>query len=584
MIQSGIRRARQPARFARLLLTGLMALAGVASIFWIASGAGQSAETMHSAQSELALATALISGGWMLAVGFAASMVRPYDFTGMVVTGLGLTWLAPEVAGSSAAPAWAGSLAQPLGAMFMPLLVHFGLRYSRDPTQVDRLIIRLAYGIGGSFAVLLAVGHDPFLDIECWPRCSANLFAVFSSQGLTRMLVVMAPWVVLILSATLSIHLLPRRTAQGSRFRAASWGVVGLALIAMSLSVLMITGADSFSQPYSVLWALSGWLLAILGSGVGWDLAASVRRRSSLAALASELEEGTSGSLTSILRRSLHDDTVEVEYWIPRLGRYVDPAGLTVETAPAAGRTMATIERSGEELGRVLHSSALSATELEHEIGSAARLAVDNERLRAELRAQAFEMRASQERIVLAADTARRRLERDLHDGAQQRLLTLSYQLRLAMAEAEAAGDEAAASELTIAIDELSAAIDDVREVAHGIFPSVLSDAGLARAIESVREDSVIPQQIDVPAARFTPGAEMAAYLLVTNTIETLGDGGPEDMSVVAAEREGHLDIDIEVTGRFRPQDLTHAMDRVGALGGSVVFTANRIHAEIPCV
>jgi signal transduction histidine kinase len=135
-----------------------------------------------------------------------------------------------------------------------------------------------------------------------------------------------------------------------------------------------------------------------------------------------------------------------------------------------------------------------------------------------------------------------------------------------------------------LAIDELSATIDDVRDIAHGIFPSVLADAGLARALESVREDSTIPLHIDVPTTRFPAAAEMAAYLLVTTTIETLGEGGVEEMSVVAAERDGHLDVDIELAkSGLSPQDLTHATDRVGALGGTVVFIANRINAEIPC-
>jgi signal transduction histidine kinase len=583
MVQGAAGREQPLARSARALLTALMALAGVAFLYWIASGAGQSA-TMHAAQSTWALATISIAGGVLLTVGFAASMIRPYEVMATVITGLGLSWLASEVAGSPEAPTWAGSLAQPLGAMFMPLLVHLGLGYSRDPTHVDRLIIRLAYGVGGSFAMLMAFGHDPFLDLECWRSCSANVFAVFSSRELTRMLVVTAPWLVLIMGATFSVRLLSLRSEDGSRSHVVSWALLGLAVIAMGHSVLMITGIDPMGQPYSVLWALSGWLLAALAIGVGWDLASSVRRRLSLAALASELEEGTSGSLESILRRSLHDDTVDVEYWIPRLGRYVDPAGLTVDTDPGSGRSVATIERSGEELGRVLHGSALPATQLEREIGSAARLAVDNERLHAELRAQAFEMRASQGRIVLSADTARRRLERDLHDGAQQRLLTLSYQLRLAQGGAGEAGDETTAADLGLAMDELSATIDDVREVAHGIFPSVLADAGLARALESVREDSVIPQHIDVPTTRFAPVAEMAAYLLVTTTVETLEGGGMGEMSLVAAERDGHLDVDIEVSrSRLRPQDMIHAMDRVGALGGSVVFTPNGIHAEIPC-
>jgi signal transduction histidine kinase len=567
-------------RLAWPLLVALIAVAGVVAAFWVAGGTAEPTGTMYAGEGDWFLATTLIAVVVTLSVGFAASLVAGHQVTGIVLAGLGLCWLAPEVSGWTESPAWARSASVALGAMFLPLLVHLGLGYPNGPRGTDRMIVLLAYVGGATMAVLVLVGYDPFLDLDCWRTCSPSAVAVFGSRGMTQVLVAIVPVVELLLAGGLLARLLPRGFRDGSRLAPVPLAVVGLAIAVIGVSTLMVWGVDPPGPAHLALHAASGWLLVAVGVGLAWDLAALARRRRFLAALALDLGDGTSRSLASTLRESLRDDTVEVRYWIPRLQRYVDAEGRSVDPEPAPGRTVATIERSGEELGMVLHRSALSVSELEHEIGAAAKLAVDNERLRAELRWQAFEMRAAQERIVLAADTARRRIERDLHDGAQQRLLTLSYQLRLARAEAEAAGDEAAVSHLDLATEDLVTAIGEVRNVAHGIFPSILANAGLARALESVREDTGLPQHIEVPAARFSPAAEMAAYQLVTAAIEGLPTG-PNEVRVIATETEGRLDI--EIRANVRPESLIHVVDRIGALGGTVGFTSDGILAEVPC-
>jgi signal transduction histidine kinase len=467
----------------------------------------------------------------------------------------------------------------------MQLLLHLGLVYPNAPTAVDRLLIRLGYSVGAVLAVMVLLGLDPFLDLECRRSCSPNLFAVFATPWLTGLLVSGVAWANLGLGATLLWHRstvgIPARVPH----RLVSFALIGLAVVVSIQSLFIIAGSRQMEPPQVILFASAAGLLLALAIGLAWDLADAANRRRSLAALASELEAGTSGSLVAILRSSLGDDTVEVGYWIPRLGRHVDADGITVETTPSPGRSVALIERAGEELGRVLHGSALSNTELGEEIGSAARLAVDNERLRAELRAQALEMRESQERIVLAADTARRRLERDLHDGAQQRLLTLSYQLRLAQSEADVANDVESAAALSQAMAEAMATIDEVREVAHGIFPSILADAGLARALESLTEDGDISLEIVAPSTRVAPAAEMAAYQLVVATVDATRRQPTSRTSVVAGIDADGLGVEIEVTGdRPTPDSLIHAVDRVGALGGEVIFSDSGIRASIPCV
>jgi signal transduction histidine kinase len=569
---------------ARALLTAMIALAGVVGLYWIAREASETTATIYAARSSWALAMVLVAGGVTLTVGLAAALIRRRDVVGTLLAGLGLTWLAWEVAGLMGAPAWARSLAPAMEVMFVPLLLHLGLAYPNAPTAVDRRLIRLVYTVGAVLAVLVLLGLDPFLDLECRRSCSPNLFALFATPWLTGLLVSALAWANLGLGATL----LWRRSTVGVPARGAhqlvTLAVMGLAVVVSIQSLIIIAGRRQIEPPQVILFAAAAGLLLALAMGLAWDLADAANRRRSLAALASELEAGTSGSLVAILRSSLGDDTVEVGYWIPRLGRHVDADGITVVTTPSPGRSVALIERAGEELGRVLHGSSLSDTELEEEIGSAARLAVDNERLRAELRAQSLEMRESQERIVLAADTARRRLERDLHDGAQQRLLTLSYQLRLAQAEADVAKHSATSEALRQAIDELMATIDEVREVAHGIFPSILADAGLARALESVAEGSGGSLDIVAPSTRMAPAAEMAAYQLVVATVDATRRQPTSRTHVEAAIDDDRLGIDIEVTGeRPAPASLIHAVDRIGALGGEVLFSERGIRASIPC-
>src|SRR5207249_4199437 len=188
---------------------------------------------------------------------------------------------------------------------------------------------------------------------------------------------------------------------------------------------------------------------------------------------------------------------------------------------PGHGRTVTPIVRAGRPVAIVVHDSALlEGPALEREIGSAARLAVDNERLQAEVLAQLDDLRASRARIVETGDAERRRLERDLHDGAQQRILALSYDLRLARAAVEADGDRELATVLASAGDEAQAVLGELRELAHGIYPAILAEAGLAPALATLADQAPLPVELgEMPPERYSTPVETAAYLTVTEAI-----------------------------------------------------------------
>jgi signal transduction histidine kinase len=230
----------------------------------------------------------------------------------------------------------------------------------------------------------------------------------------------------------------------------------------------------------------------------------------------------------------------------------------------------------------VVHDRALSgARDLEREIGAAARLAVDNERLRAELLAQLEDLRASRSRIVETADSARRRLERDLHDGAQQRLLAISYELRLARAAAAADGNDELGAVLAASSEEAQRILEELRDVAHGIYPAILTEAGLGPALLTLADTAPLPVEIEaVPDERFAEAVERSVYVVVSGAVEAAARAGV-DHAAVTVERDG--DALVVGVSQADTAPSAHLADRVGALGGHVSVEGGMLRAEIPC-
>ena len=216
------------------------------------------------------------------------------------------------------------------------------------------------------------------------------------------------------------------------------------------------------------------------------------------------------------------------------------PTGRRVELpAPDSGRAVSEIERDGERMAAVIHdASLLDHPELVRAAGAAAALALENERLDAELRARYDELRASRARLVAAGDAARRRLERDLHDGAQQRFVALALALRLARNSADA-GSSAAAL-LDGAMAELSAGLAELRELARGIHPAVLSERGLEPALEGLVARSPVPAQLSSTlTGRVPPAVETAAYFVVAEALTNVAKYARASAAEVMLEHAG---------------------------------------------
>src|SRR5215470_10428601 len=231
------------------------------------------------------------------------------------------------------------------------------------------------------------------------------------------------------------------------------------------------------------------------------------RTRSALARLVIELAESPPpGGLRDVLAGVLHDRSLVLAYPLAD-GRLADarcrPVGLQGEVTP--------IVRGGQQVALLSHRPGLLTEPALAEVAATARLVLENERLQAEALSQLENLRASRRRIVRASDAARRRLGRDLHDGAQQRLVTLALALRLAATRLGPGLDAADAQRIRQAEADLRAALADLRELAQGIFPAMLAEEGLATAVEALAE--AVPLAITaLPGERFGASVEAAAY------------------------------------------------------------------------
>jgi len=331
------------------------------------------------------------------------------------------------------------------------------------------------------------------------------------------------------------------------------------------------------------IFASRAYALTLLAAGLGWALLRERRRTVAVARLAEEVGSGPAhGSLRDRLASSLGDDTLQVAYWLPGPGQYVDASGVTVGVRPARGQATTHVVRAGEPVAVVVHDRALYAgARLEREIGSAARLVLDNERLQAALRAQLEDLRASRARIVETSDHTRRHLERDLHDGAQQRLLAVALELRLARAAAAAAGDSTVVSILELAVEDAQAAIVELRDVAHGIFPAILEQAGLGPALSYLADRARVPVEVTaLPEHRLPADVERAVYLVGRAALETAQIAGGELVQVAVVHDGGGVVVSVDGVQRGEYRDL---VDRVGALGGRLRATDGHLRAEIPC-
>jgi signal transduction histidine kinase len=297
-------------------------------------------------------------------------------------------------------------------------------------------------------------------------------------------------------------------------------------------------------------------------------------------------------NVEALLRELLSDPDLELLFFLPESELYVDGRGAPESVNDEDDRRQVPINRGGQPLGLVLHTRGIDNRALLPRLVEAGGLAIEIARLRVGLRRQLAEVEASRARIVTAADAERRRIERDLHDGAQQRLVTIGMALRHAQHEL---ADSPARARLTLdaAVDEVAVAIDELRELARGLPPAQL-DRGLAPAFHELARKVPVPVEVDASRERFSKDVEAAAYFIgceaLTNAVK---HARPTTIALTAARQNGNLVVCVSDDGiggasPERGSGLHGLSDRVAALGGTLHIdsspgTGTTLTAKLPC-
>jgi signal transduction histidine kinase len=517
---------------------------------------------------------------WLIAWGVAAGVVlsmaawverneRPTVSFGLTVATIAL--FVPIWAGWSWMPnivqAWALAVA-PLGVAGA---MQVGTRWSRERPESPELWIVWGLTIGAT--IVHALGYDPLADPGCVRTCAPvdALAAVAVSTP-----VVLNVVTVLVAGAGLVAAIGLTRTFWAGRSR----GIVLASLAAVVLLVWpWIARAIAPTIPPSTIDQLLPLALAglILGSA---PLVATLRMRR----IRAEMQQLV-GQLSDVdsAREEPAGAWRRIDFAVPGEDRWVDAAGEAVGlvsepqhslvVSDAAGPVLRLSVADGDDPGDVL--AALTPATM---------LALRNARLAAVSRARLTELQASQRRIVAAADAERERIERDLHDGAQQHLVGAAFQLSLARNRLPADDDA-----LVVADAAVREALARLRALGHGIFPTVLTSDGLAAALDDLARESTVATTVDLDLPNVDRRAAFAAYAVADGTLRAAARDGASSAAIAASVQNGRLMLTVGVSGSkaIAHADLVDVADRVGALGGhmtvATVESGVLVKAEVPC-
>jgi signal transduction histidine kinase len=575
---SGLGRAVWLAMLAAGLAFGALSLAMARGT----PGYGFAGSSLWSAAAELA-------AGWaLIAVGLIAWARRPASRFGPLLAAGGFGWFLVEWNNPGIGSEVGFAIGLVLYAVCPALLAHAALAYpsGRLSGWLDRAGLIAAYaGAGLVLGLLPALVFDPAS--QGCGQCPRNLLLVRAEPGLfgglNRVGVPLGLGWSLALILLLALQL-ARSTPVLLRLRlpVVAAAAAYLGLVAWAFQHSLDRGTLGNDATDGRLWLGQATALLVLAAGVGWSWLRGRRTRDAVARLVVELAGSPApGGLRDVLARMLGDPSLQLAYPLAD-GRLVDAQGWQL---PLEG-TITPLVRGGRQVAVLAHRAGLlDDPGLAEEVAAASRLGLENERLQAELAAQLEDLRASRARIVAAGDAERRRLERDLHDGAQQRLVALSLSLRLARSKLGPSATIGLLPRIDQAQGELRVALGELRELAHGIFPAVLADEGLAAAVEALAEDAPVPIRITaLPEGRLDPVVETAAYFVVS---EVVSRSGASAVTVGARRRDGRLVVEIEADGDGA-QVLVDLEDRVGALDGRLEVQHEAggrvsIRAEIPC-
>ncbi len=475
-------------------------------------------------------------------------------------------------------------------------LAHLGLAWptGRLRSRFERGVVVAEYASAAGLTLLGMLFWDPAFS-GCDASCPANLLLVRGSRPAWDAVNAASAAVGAVLTVIVVILIIRHwRSARGWS-RQAMVPLVWIALV-IGVESLVSNVTGQFRLPPLANLVFNGWAPLVYMLGPVLFVISTVRARTARGALGTaivDLEPGAPpGRLRDTLARALGDSTLQLAF--KDGDGFTDTSGLAVDPAqPDPGR--AVVPLTGAQEAVLVYDAGLDLEpHLVRLTAAAASMALEHSRLQAEVQAQLELVRASRARIVEAGDAERRRLERDLHDGAQQRLVTLT--LALGMARGRAAGvDPELATLIESATKEAKEALTELRELARGIHPAVLTETGLAGAIQALVERSPAVVTItEVPRERFPAVIEATVYFVVSEALANVAKHARADTAQVCIRRlPGRLAVRVsdDGAGGARPErgsGLAGLADRVASAGGvlrvdSPPGAGTRLEADIPC-
>ena len=537
----------------------------------------------------------LLVGGSLLGSGLASWRARPENRVGPIMVCTGFAWFAAQLVEASAP--WLNTIGLAVQSLWLLGLLYLLLSFpaGRLMGRLDRSLIAVT-AIAGLGLQLLAMLYGNKAGLRC-PGCANNLLQVVHDNHKALGWLNLQRLIGAVLIPTV-IALLARRWLRAS---AAQRRAVAPVLVAgcATLTALGWTAVfDLIGDPLGAVPANTYFtLMATVPVAVLFVFLQRRLARGMVAGLVVELGEPSAAvDLREALARTLGDPSLELAFWFGAEQCYVDADGGPVKLPDDdGGRRSTFVERDGQPIAVLLHDPVLEHNAgLVRSVCAAASLALENERLHAELRARLLELQASRARLVEATDAERRRIERDLHDGTQQRLVSIA--MSLGLLESRLPPGATAAQPLVRETREaLALALEELRELTHGINPPLLAERGLAAALDELCRRAALPTHLDMTFDRRLPNqVESAAYFMASEALTNAAKHSHGSEVRVSGSSDGQtLTVEVADDGiggatTTGGSGLRGLADRIEALGGAFTVSSppgrgTTLRAEIPC-
>jgi signal transduction histidine kinase len=527
-----------------------------------------------------------------ISTGLIAWQRRPENRIGMLMTAVGFIDLAQKLYWDSALTF---TLSELISFMGVPVFVYLFLAFpsGRLSTGFERIFVAFTAIAIPALAVIDQLFWD-WRSSDC-PDCPPNLMLVAGHSQLGTVLDSFGTVLLIgVLAVGAALFIRRVRSATGPTRRALAPVLIAASCAVVALGIVLALDVAGRETEGSI--AL--WVADVAYAAIPFAFLVGLLRtrlhRSAVADLVVRLSTlATPTQLRDAIAQTLGDPSLELAFWLPADARYVDADGLRVDPHGQPGRAVTVIAHDGRPVAALSHDPALSEeSNLLGAVSAAASLALDNSRLQAELRAQLAEVRASRARIVEAGLSERRRLERDLHDGAQQRLLAIRMSLHLARVRL---GDGSA--DVVGLLDEADAevvgALDDLRSLARGLHPAILTEAGLGEALTSLARRAPIPVELRVCPDPLPSAVEATAYFVTAEALANVAKhASATKVSVLVRHVDGRVSVEVEDDGIGGADPagsgLSGLRDRVEALDGRLRIDSpcgygTRLEVAIPC-